>query len=274
MLKRVFCQFLSSSASPFRCRCDLYWKALCATLVQLALITAAQAVHAQSITLVGEDDWYPYSALKDGKLRGFAVEVIAAAYAAVDVEVNFKSAPYVRCLMLVETGQEIGCFDSLKDSKLSADFLFHQEPIFKAELGIYSLSGIEQSGLRASDMRGRRVGVTNGYTYSDAIDKDDSIIREQAPTDLSNLRKLLLRRSEYSLVYTRVVDHLVNRYPKELKGKIKQVGTITVDRLYVSFSKKRPEADKYAALLDQGLRKIRSNGQYAKIEQRWQNPAP
>ena len=232
------------------------------------------SVQAQTITLVGEDDWYPYSAQKDGKLRGFAVEVIEAAYASVDVSVNFKSAPYARCLMLVETGQELGCFDSLKDSKLSAEFLFHQEPIFKAEIGIYGLSTSEESGLRASDMRGRKVGLTHGYTYTDQIENDTSIIREAAPTDLSNLRKLLLKRSEYSLVYTRIVDYLVHRYPQEFKDKIKQVGTINVDRLYVSFSKKREESAKYAALLDQGLRKIKSNGQYAKIEQRWQVPAP
>ncbi|WMW81764.1 transporter substrate-binding domain-containing protein [Undibacterium cyanobacteriorum] len=238
----------------------------------MALSTSS--VHAQSITLIGEDDWYPYSAHKDGKLQGFAVEVIEAAYAAVDVKVNFKSAPYVRCLMLVETGQELGCFDSLKDSKLSAQFLFHQEPIFRAEIGIYGLSDSTQSGLSAADMRGHRVGLTHGYTYTDVIDKDDSIVREQAPTDLSNLRKLILKRSDYSLVYTRVVDYLQSRYPKEFKGKIKQVGSITVDKLYVSFSKKRPESAKFAALLDQGLRKIRGNGLYAKIEQRWQNPAP
>ena len=163
--------------------------------------------------------------LRDGKLQGFAVDVIASAYASVDVNVNFKSAPYVRCLMLVETGQELGCFDSLKDSKLNAEFLFHQEPIFKAEIGIYALSISEESSLRASDMRGRRVGLTHGYTYTDVIDKDDSIIREEAP-DLSNLRKLLLKRSEYSLVYTRVVDYLQSRYPKELKGKLNRLAAL------------------------------------------------
>lgn len=242
-------------------------------IIGMCLLSAV-SVQAQTITLVGEDDWYPFSAQKDGKLRGFAVEVIEAAYAAVDVSVNFKSAPYARCLMLVETGQELGCFDSLKDSKLNAEFLFHQEPIFKAEIGIYALSDSGESGLRASDMRGRKVGLTHGYTYTDQIENDASIIREAAPTDVSNLRKLLLKRSEYSLVYTRIVDYLVHRFPQEFKDKIKQVGTINVDRLYVSFSKKRADSAKYAALLDQGLRKIKSNGQYAKIEQRWQVPAP
>ncbi len=240
----------------------------------VAIYLGAEPVQAETINLVGEDDWYPYSGLKEGKLRGFAVDLITAAYAAVNLNVEYKSAPYVRCLKLVETAQELGCFDSLKDSKLSANFLFHQVPIFEAEIGIYARFDSAASGLRASDLRGTRLGLTHGYTYTDVIDNDRTVIREMAPTDYSNLRKLVLRRSDYSLIYTRVADYLQSQHPDELKGKIKQVGTLTVDRLYVSFSKRRPDAMRYAELLDRGLRAIHSNGLYGKIEQRWQNPGP
>lgn len=228
----------------------------------------------QQITLVGEDEWYPYAALRDGKLKGYAVDLIEAAYAAVNVKVHFKSAPYARCLMLVETGQELGCFDSLKDSKLSKIYLFHEEPIFKAEIGIYALATSQESRLDYTDLRGKRIGVTHGYTYTDEVDTDTEMQREVAPTDLSNLRKLLRQRSDYSLIYTRVVDDLQHRYPDELKGKIKQVGSISTQFLFVSFSKKRADAAKFADLLDQGLRKIKKNGMYHKIEQQWRNFAP
>ncbi len=228
----------------------------------------------QQITLVGEDEWYPYAALRDGKLKGLAVDLIEAAYASVNVKVSFKSAPYARCLMLVETGQELGCFDSLKDSKLTKIFLFHEEPIFKAEIGIYALASSEESRLEYSNLRGKRIGVTHGYTYTDEVDNDPEMQREVAPTDLSNLRKLLRQRSDYSLIYTRVVDDLQNRHATEFKGKIKQVGSISTQSLYVSFSKKRADAIKYADLLDQGLRKIKKNGVYQKIEQQWRNFAP
>jgi len=250
-------------------------------LAQLLLVMTFtqmfQAEHCQaateSITLIGEDDWYPYAGLQNGKLQGLAVDLIAAAYAAVNLKVEFQAAPYARCLMLVETGQALGCFDSLKDSNLSQRFLFHQVPVFEAEIGIYAPADSNASGLRAEDLRGQRLGLTHGYTYTDAIDRDPSILREEAPTDLSNLRKLLLRRSDYSLVYSRVVDYLQRRYAHEFRGKLKKVGTLTIDKLYVSFSKKRPESQRQADLLDQGLRLLKQDGSYDKIIQRWQNSA-
>ncbi len=256
----------------------LAWLRMLQWALLLALTAACGVGRASApeaaVTLIGEDDWYPYSALKDGQLRGLAVDIITAAYAAVDVPVRFKAAPYARCLKLVQIGQEAGCFDSLKDEKLGKDFLFHQEPIFRAEIGIYAISEVMESNLSPASLKGKRVGMTHGYTYTDAIDQDASIRREVAPSDLLNLRKLLLKRADYALVYTRVVDYLVAHHPQEFKGKIHQVGVVTQDNLYVSFSRVHPDARRLAALLEQGLLKIRRNGQYARIEQQWRLPPP
>lgn len=261
------------------CKAFLHFKkiiaifcAVCFCATESVAASATETGH--SITLVGEDEWYPYAAFKDGKLQGLAVDIIEAAYAAVNVKVQFKSAPYARCLMLAESGQELACFDSLKDSKLSKKFVFHQVPIFKAEIGIYATEKSDQKNLQFSALRGKKIGVTHGYTYTDEVDSDDSIQREVAPTDISNLRKLLLQRSEYSLIYTRVFDYLMSRYPDDLRGKIKQVGIIGKNALYVSFSRKRSDSARYADLLDQGLRKIKKDGTYHKLEQKWKLPAP
>lgn len=243
------------------------------TFLVISFPTNADTV-VKTIILVGEDDWYPYSAYKDGKLQGLAVDVIEAAYAAVNVKVQFKAAPYARCMMLAESGQELGCFDSVKDSKLVKTHLFHQEPIFKAEIGIYALADAKEPSIKVQDLNGKRVGVTRGYTYSDEIESNQSIWREVAPTDVSNLRKLLLNRSDYSLVYTRVVDYLVTKYPSEFKDKIRQVGSLNQIDLYISFSKLHPEAKRFTNLLDAGLYKIKKNGVYAQIEQKWRTPAP
>lgn len=241
---------------------------------QMRYTVEAVPVASDTITVVGEDEWYPYAALKDGKLQGLAVDIIEAAYAAVNVKVQFKAAPYARCLMLAESGQELACFDSLKDSKLSKIFLFHEVPIFKAEIGIYAAENVGLKNLQSSALQGKQIGVTHGYTYTDEVDNDQTIRREVAPTDLSNLRKLLRQRSDYSLIYTRVFDHLMSRHAEEFKGKIKQVGTIGQNALYVSFSRNRADSAKYADLLDRGLRKIKKDGSYFKLEQKWKNPAP
>ena len=97
-------------------------------------------------------------------------------------------------------------------------------------------------------------------------------MREVAPSDLSNLRKLIKGRSEFSLVYTRIVDYLQVTYPEEFKGKIRQVGVAVEDNLFVSFSKIWPDSKRYAKLLDQGLIAIRADGTYRKLEQKWATP--
>ncbi len=95
-----------------------------------------------------------------------------------------------------------------------------------------------------------------------------------APSDLSDLHKLILGRSEYSLIYARIVDYLQNAYPTEFKGKIRQVGIVLEDQLFISFSKKWPDSGRFAGLLDQGLPAIREDGMYKKLEQKWQKPNP
>jgi polar amino acid transport system substrate-binding protein len=229
---------------------------------------------AETISLVSEDSWYPYAALKDGKISGFAVDVIQAAYAKVGITVEFTSAPYSRCLMLTKTGNALGCFNSTNDTTLGPEFLFHEVPLFRAMIGIYASAKNSKKPLKAIDLRGHRIGVTHQYTYGDQIETDKAIIREVAPSDLSNLRKLVLGRSDYSLIYTRVASYLETSYPAEFKGKIFQVGTVLDDKLFVSFSKIRPESARYASLLDQGLLAIRADGTYKKLELKWQTPAP
>lgn len=242
--------------------------------IQNAHTSPVNEKEALQLTLAGEDDWYPYTAFKDGKLRGFSVDIIESAYAAVNVKVRFKSVPYARCLMLAETGQELGCFNSMKNDKLSKTLLFHQDSTFKVTLGIYARSDSSKQSITASMIKDKLIGVTHGYSYTDKIDGNTAIRRERAPTDLSNLRKLLLKRSDYSLISTRVFDYLVTKYPEEFKDKIQQIGVVGEIDQYVSFSKKRAEATKFANLLDEGLQIIRKNGEYARIEHQWRTPKP
>ena len=86
------------------------------------------------------------------------------------------------------------------------------------------------------------------------------------------MRKLIAGRTEYALVYTRVVDYLQSAHPAELKGKVKYVGLATKSGLFLTFSKARPDAQKYAQLLDQGLKNLHKTREYDRIIQRWATP--
>jgi len=226
---------------------------------------------AERLTLAVEDDWYPFAAVHNGRVVGMAVEIVREAYQAVGVEVLFRSMPYARCMRQTELGREVGCFNSLLDSSTRNRFLFGQQPLFHGVIAIYAPADNAQS-VSLADLAGKRVGLTNGYTYGTAVETDQKMIKEYARSDLANLRKVVLGRLDYALVYTRVADYLQGAYPYELHGKLQAVGKVIENPLYLSFSRTNLRAESAMRQLDQGLSAIRSNGRYAAIATRWRQP--
>lgn len=241
---------------------------LCCALAMSFTCNAALAV--RTLTLVAEDDWYPYSAQQNGVSEGYAVELVRAAYAAVGVDVRFKVASFKSCMKQVEDGTELGCFDVNQDDDTRKRFIFPKEYLFVDTGGIYDMASSKQPDrITMHDLVGFRVGYTNGAVYGDYLDHAQGIQREFAMSDLSNLRKLIAGRQDYSLISTAVANYLFKTYPDDFAVKPRLVGLVTNQKLYVGFSKKRPEAAEAASLLDEGLAKIRANGIYSKIEIEW-----
>ena len=225
---------------------------------------------AHTLDLLVEDDWYPYAAIRNGKAEGMAVEIVQAAYRAVGVRVRFQSMPYARCMRLTEIGRYAGCFNSLKDSTTEPVFLFGQQPLFTATIGIYATADWPQP-TTVSALRGKRVGLTNGYTYGSKVERDRDMIKEYAVSDLANLRKLVRKRLDYVLVYTRVADYLIGHHPNDLGRRLVRVGTVIETPLYLSFSRANLRGETAMRQLDRGMIILQRNGKHQQILKRWQN---
>ena len=226
------------------------------------------ALAAERLRIGAEDDWQPYSYAVDGVPRGFAVDLARAAWAAAGVEVELVSLPYARCMKEVDNNELAGCFDTLRDSRQEARYRWHQQPLFKARIGIYARADQPTSRVDLAALRGKRIGVTLGYDYGEAFDGDAAMLRDTAPSDLSSLRKLVVGRVDYALVYDRVATQIARQHP-ELDQKFRQVGVLVEPTLYISFARNYPAIERYIALFDQGLEKVRKSGEYARIEARW-----
>lgn len=240
-----------------------------ALLAFSAVISTAGAEERYSI--VAENDWYPYSALRDGKPEGLAVDLVRAAYAAAGAKVDFVSRPYARCLEEVEAGWQLGCFDTTREPANEARFRFHQRPLFSANIVIIAPVESTAQNLGPLDLRSQRVAVTNGYTYGEPFQSDPAVNKDVVKNDLAILRVVALKRASYGVIYDKVMAHLLAEHSAELAGKVKVVGLLFQPDLYVSFSKKRPEATAAMTALDLGLDIIRKNGTYREIEQHWAN---
>lgn len=226
------------------------------------------ALATEPLTLLAEDDWAPYASVRHGQAYGMAIDIVRAAYLAVGVAVTFRSMPYARCMKLVEVGREVGCFNSLKDSSTLQGFTFGKQPLFTATIAIYSHQ--PANGVTVAALAGKRVGLTNGYTYGNEVEQDRRMLKDRAVSDLASLRKLAAGRLDYALVYTRVADQLQHLYSHELSGRVYRVGTVIDNPLFVSFSRHHLRSESARLQLDRGLQRLQQSGQYQQILQQWQ----
>ena len=236
----------------------------------MLLLCSANLFAGERIRIGAEDDWSPYSSAVKGEPVGFAVDLVRAAWSAAGIDVELVPLPYARCMKDVDRGLLAGCFDTLRDPILESKYRWHAQPLFRARIGIYGRveAGNDRADLTLANLRGKRVGVTHGYDYGEAFDSDATMLRDVAPSDLSSLRKLLAGRVDYVLVIDRVADDIAKTHADLGKGFSLQ-GVLVEPNLYISFSRTYPQIERIILQFDQGLAKVRSSGEYARIEARW-----
>lgn len=239
-------------------------------LVAVCVCMVLQVTHAQTVTIGAEDAWYPYSAVVDNEARGFTVDLVRAAFAAVGVQANFVPLPYARCNLDVKNGSLLGCFDTARSAAVEADFLWHRKPMFYATVRVYARAPSQSSNITIRELAGKRVAVSNGYEYGDSFEKNKDVIRDNSPNDLSALRKLAMGRVDYALVFSRVDSMLIKQHANELSGKVVAVGELEKLPLYTIFSKTYPDSARYMELFERGFDVITKNGRLKEIEKQWE----
>ncbi len=236
----------------------------------LLIIFLCKFAIAETIVINGEDDWAPYSsASSDYKdVVGLAPEIVKAAFKSQGVTVITRPVPYARCLYEVEKGKALGCFDTLINEETKAKFHFHKTPIFEVEKLVYGRKSVSKPIITVKDLEGRVVGITNGYTYPTEFLENTKIIRSPSPTETSQFEKVASRRIDFAITWGLTGDHILKRNP-DLAKKIRVVGRLANDGVYISFSKNQALGAEYAEVFEEGMQAILADGTYEKIMNRF-----
>lgn len=225
------------------------------------------SVYSETVKIIAEDDWYPYSAQFDDGSRGIAVDIVRAAFAAEGVNVKFDAMNYDRGMVLVREGMAIGCFDAPRTQEIENAFLWHDQPLFSAVGLFYATSDYTGRINSVDEVAGKRVGLTQGYGYGDIIDLNMRMIKEYSKTDTVIIKKLIANRLDFIVLYEKIADYLIPKL--NAQGKIKPVGKATYIDLYIAFSKGHSEGKKFRDIFSRGFRKIKNDGTYQKIMNEW-----
>lgn len=229
------------------------------------LICDSRTVH----EIAAEDGFFPYTGLFDGELRGFSLDIVAAAFDAAGCRVRFEAMPYARCVRDVEVGRVIGCFNTTNSAANQSKFVFHEEPLFRGKIVVYGHPG--RGGTFAeSDFETGTFSVVRGYTYTDAFDRSATIRKIAVESDLQTLALVSRGRADFAVVYEKVAQFQIARHRNRIDPAPVPVHSLVEFDLFISFSRMQfARAKALARELDKGLRTIRENGTYEEIETAW-----
>ncbi len=235
-------------------------------LLALMLLAGQQVSAAETVVIAAENDWPPYSALKPDRSgpEGFSVDLVREAFKTQGIKVQYQVLPFSRSLHDAEFGKVVGCFNATMTDSNRDTYCWHPTPMFKESLLIFGPRTSPRENLTIKDLEGHSVGTTIGYT-SDSFTKNIRIKHNRATSDENLIRMLALGRVDYILLNGMPGYQRINSEPK-LKGKIKKVGTISIDGFWLAFSKRHPEGERQCRAFEQGLQILHRNGQYKAME--------
>ena len=240
----------------------------CCLVLLFSLMSAPAAWAGEVFRIGAEDDWYPFTALRDGEVRGMSADLVRAAFAASDIRVELVPYPYSRCMELTRTGQLAACFNTSPDAEIRREFHLPQEPLFSDDILLWARNDNTRAITDLNDLVGHKVAVTIGYEYGTTFDSLAGVERVPVRRDLNGFRMLAHGRVEYSAAY-RAIAHALFIDNPELAGQFAPVATLHRPQLYLSFSRHHPQASQLLQRYDAGMRRLRGDGGYERIVQRW-----
>lgn len=230
---------------------------------------SAKCALSEDIVIAVEDSFFPYAGLYQEELRGFAVDLVNAAFSAEGCSVTLNVMPYNRCVREVTQGRQLGCFNTTGSDENRRNYIFHQTPLFYGKVLIYSHPE-NTTEFHPDFFKNKTFSVVRGYTYTDAFDADETIMKVEVDSDLQTLALTAKGRTDYAVVYEKVAAFHISNSQNFISPPPVAIHELARLGLFVSFSKNTPErSQSVAALLDRGLNAIREDGTYHRIEATW-----
>lgn len=243
-------------------------------VVWLLLAGAPALAVAKSSTPVellfaAEDDWYPYSGVRDGQAVGLTIDIMRAIYQQKGVVVRFQPLSYSRCMEVARTARYAGCFTTSRNDFYEPYYRYAQLPLLEGQISIYSRSNRPERDLDMKSLEGQEVGVVLSYGYGKEFDANAAIRKEYSTREVNAFRKLKAGRIPYVVAWEGTVNHMLRQNP-ELRGWVKPVGKLAPGPVYVSFSRAHPDVERLVSRFDEGMAQLRKSGQLRQLESRWQ----
>ena len=238
--------------------------------VFFAIITAACMampfhVSAETIVLGVLEDIPPFQYKENGELKGIDLEVGNEIARRLGIEFRYEAIPWARIKKYVAEGTQIDGVLSMFRLEKYLDIVDFTEHIFKSKICFFAMKDHEMQFSKLDDLRGKKVGVIRGYTYTSEFDAYQEM--EKTVCDSNDMLAKLLEKKRVDIVVAEEVPFLFTAKKIGFQDRFREVYTLDENLTCMAFSKKamgeksRVMADRVSEI----IRKMKEEGEIQKI---------
>jgi len=252
---------------------------LMTSLLPLGAAQAEQApVNTQGngkVITLRADPSCPSNCEPDAERPGYDVELAKAIFGAAGYQVDYRLLSWSRTLIEVREGNIDGFVAGIKAD--APDFVFPEEPAGVLVNGFVLRKGVQWKWDGAKSLNGKVLGYIPDYqyfpelkSYIDAHAKEPNRVQGVAMMNATelNLKKLLVGRIDLYADDIAVLQYTIGEM--KLKDKL-EITPPVGERVssYIAFGPTNPHAQEYARIWDDGMRRLRANGELKRILDRY-----
>lgn len=225
-----------------------------------------QSIQAETIRLTS-GEWPPFTSEHSLKYNGLLSRIVTEAFALEGIRVEFGYFPWKRSLRLAREGKWDGSIGwAIERSDLAEDF-YLSTATNSVPKALFSLKKSPVIWQTMDDLKGKQIGVTDGYFYGDMFEqaKRSGAFQTQVVTqDEHNLSKLLGGRFDAFAMELDTGLFLIHKtLTPQQAAKITYHPKLLVETFQsVVFPKKLEKSERLVKTFNRGLARLKASGKY------------
>ncbi len=238
-------------------------KILCAVFFFIIFSGATTPIKVVYFTTL---EWPPYTG-EELPEQGASVVVAKAAFAAMGYTLDVSFFPWQRAVYTARNDKKYsGYFPEYYATDITEEFIF-SDPMGEGPLGFIEPIQKPVIWKHLSDLHGLRIGTVSGYVNTSEFDQKagrDELWVEPVVDDITNIKKLLVKRIDIAVMDKYVFEYLVNTDRSVTQGKKElqfNKKILENKKLYMCF-RKDDRGEELVKIFNEGLKKLN----YRKIQ--------
>lgn len=209
------------------------------------------------------EDFVPFNFSRDESYVGIDVEILEEAARRLDVRLRHHPLPWRRAIMEFEAGRFDALFQLTMTQARERDYVM-VGPLRQTRTVWMVRSGDPVRDIPDSVSIGDRViGLVSGFVYSPVFNSDTSLRKEYSSDDATNIRKLLMGRTDVIVGGSETLVFVANAMG--VRDQLRILPTpLTVQNRYIAFHR-TPEGLERAARFQSVLDEMSASGRTIQI---------